>query len=96
MNIHMHIERMIIEGVDLPPAQRHLLQAAVEAELGRLLAAREISTNFKNVGSQVGIVAPVLQLNSSPDAKVLGAQVGASVYSAITGSEQPEKTHGPG
>jgi hypothetical protein len=38
VNVNLHIERLILEGIDLDPAQRPILQAAVEAELSRLIA----------------------------------------------------------
>jgi hypothetical protein len=37
-NIQIYIDRLILDGISVPHSQRPLLQAAVEAELGRLLA----------------------------------------------------------
>ncbi len=38
VNVNLHIERLILDGIDVEPAQRPVLQAVVEAELGRLIA----------------------------------------------------------
>ena len=37
MNINLHIERLILDGLPIEPRQRAQVQAAVEAELARLL-----------------------------------------------------------
>ncbi|MEH1804421.1 hypothetical protein [Nostoc sp.] len=42
MNINIDIEKLVFERMARPPSQRWLLQAPVEAELGRLLAKEEI------------------------------------------------------
>ena len=39
MDIRVHIERLVIEGLPVPPSQRPLIQAALEAELADRLAA---------------------------------------------------------
>lgn len=43
MKITPHIERLVLGGIQLGPGQRPLLQAAVETELARLLAAGELN-----------------------------------------------------
>ncbi len=88
MNIRMHIDRMVLDGVEIAPDQRHVLQAAVEAELIRVLTESGIPADFHRVGNPARILAPPLDLKSSPDAKVFGAQIGAEVYSAITGLDR--------
>ena len=35
MNIKLHIERLVLDGVNIAPGQRHLLQASVTTELTR-------------------------------------------------------------
>ncbi len=37
MNINLHIERLVLDGITLSPGESPLLKAAVEAELTRLL-----------------------------------------------------------
>ena len=88
MNIRMHIDRIVLDGVDIAPHQRHVLQAAVATELSRLLTESGIPAGFQHAGNPALILAPPLHLKSSPDAMVLGAQVGAGVYSAITGLDR--------
>jgi hypothetical protein len=37
MNVDVRIERLVLEGIEVPYHQRTLLQTAVEAELARLI-----------------------------------------------------------
>jgi hypothetical protein len=46
MNINVNIERLVLEGVSVPPSQRPLLQAAVEAELAGLLTAEGLGSEL--------------------------------------------------
>ena len=38
MNINLHIERLMLDGLSIASGEAALVQMAVEAELGRLLA----------------------------------------------------------
>ena len=38
MNIHVHIERLVLDGLPVAPGRGDLVREAVEAELTRLLA----------------------------------------------------------
>lgn len=46
MNIELHIERLTLDGVVVDPGRRFDVQAAVEAELRRLLTAGGVTTEF--------------------------------------------------
>jgi hypothetical protein len=87
MNINLHIERLILDGVNIRPGQRHLLQASVEAELGRLLSKGGISPGLANGGTMPAISAKGFQLGggkeSSNNAMKLGRQIAHSVYGGI-------------
>ena len=83
MNIELHIERLIVEGLPVSYAQRPLLQAAVEAELMRLLAEGGLAEGLAG-----GIMVPslqggVLQLGGASDPAALGVQIAQSVYGSI-------------
>ena len=42
MTVHVHVERLLLDGFELTPAERAHLQNAVEQELARLLAAQNL------------------------------------------------------
>jgi hypothetical protein len=94
MSIRIHIERLILDGLPVQPRDGALFQAAVEAELSRLVTLSGIPSDFQTGGNQARIDAPALQLMSSPDAKVLGAQVGEGIYGAFAGLNQRGQGHG--
>ncbi|MDY6898118.1 MAG: hypothetical protein SWZ49_08560 [Cyanobacteriota bacterium] len=47
MNIKLNIEQIILEGVDVPRSQRPRLQAAVSAELSRLLTEKGVPPHLQ-------------------------------------------------
>ena len=54
MNILVHIDRLVLEGFELAPAQRRHLQAALQAELGDLLSSGGLRGEFASgIGSTV-------------------------------------------
>ncbi len=85
MNINLHIERLILDGLPVEARDSALVQAAVEAELGRLLSERGIPSDLQTDVNQARIPAPTLRLNSSFHAKEIGTQIGAGIYSAFEG-----------
>src|SRR3712207_1240881 len=85
-SIHIHIERLVLDGIALPHAQRPLLQAALEAELARLLAERGLADGLAS-----GIQVPSLRSSAIPLAHPgeparLGAQIAQSVYGSLGAS----------
>jgi hypothetical protein len=83
MNVNLHIERLVLDGVDIAPGQRPLVQAAVEAELARLLAAGGLSPALTEGGALHRVPANAIQLNSGADSADLGRQIAGSVYGGI-------------
>lgn len=62
MNINLHIERLVLDGISLPPGDRPLLQAAMEAELTRLLASSGLSDELHSGGALYGVRTAGIQL----------------------------------
>jgi hypothetical protein len=82
MNINLHIERLVLDGVNIAPGQRHLLQASVETELTRLLTDGGLSASLAQ-----GTVLPRLstggiQLTGNNPTQ-LGRQIAQSVYGGL-------------
>ncbi len=83
MNIELHIERLILDG--LPIEQRHSkeVKAAVEAGLTRLLTENGLSTEGIVGGAVPLLRAEAIQLTNEVGATQLGAQIAQSVYGGI-------------
>ena len=83
MNITVHIERLILDGLAIPPGQRLFLQAAVTAELNRLLTEGGLSSAFLSGGAVPSLRAGNIHLAGDNQPNQLGTQVAQVVYSGI-------------
>lgn len=83
MDIKVHIERLTLDGAAIPHHQFPLLQAAFEAELGRLLAANGLSPGLLAGGAVYRVPAGTIQLSSENNPSVLGQQIAQAVYGGI-------------
>jgi hypothetical protein len=86
MNINLHIERLVLDGLPIEGSQAAHVQAAVETELTRLLTENGLTWDF-----QLGIASPVihassLQLALGSKPAQLGRQIAHSVYSGLGNS----------
>ncbi len=84
MRINVQIDRLVVDGMDLPHSQRPLMQAAFERELSRLLVEQGLSPELSSGIALRSLNAPSIRIanaNKSPGA--FGQQVAESVYGAI-------------
>jgi hypothetical protein len=92
MTIHVHIERLILEGLPLGPGAGARMQAAVEAELARLLAVGStaeggIARAWPEGGAVPAVPAAPIQLNAGARPAEIGVQIARSVYGGIGGKQ---------
>lgn len=83
MNITIHIERLILDGVSVPQRHRPQLQTAIEAELARLLAADGLAAHLRTGGVLSRVTGAELQLQGKDDPVQLGRQIAQAVYRGI-------------
>lgn len=83
MNINLHIERLILDGLPLSPAHRAQVQAAVEAELSRLLTAGGLHHALQSGLAVPSLRADDLRLNADTHPTQLGQQIAQAVYGGI-------------
>ncbi|BBL72821.1 hypothetical protein [Methylogaea oryzae] len=83
MNVNLHIERLILEGLDLPPGQKRLLHAAVEAELARLLSEGGLSSPLTGGGAMPSLAGPSMQFQAGSSPSALGRQIAGALYRGI-------------
>ncbi len=88
MNINIHIERLILDGLPISHSQRPLVQAAIEAELVRLLAADGLTPILQAGGAMPYVPGGSLQLASDGNPHTLGKQIAQAVYGGIGGDKQ--------
>lgn len=83
MNIRLHIERLVLEGLPVPPHQGAVVQAAMEMELGRLLSAGRLSPQVAAGTSFPVLQGGMIQMASLASPVGVGAQIAGAVYSGI-------------
>jgi hypothetical protein len=81
--VRLHVERLVLEGIDLDPAGRPVLQAALEAELGRLLAEGGVNPDLRGGIAVPAVRAAGFELSGDRGAAGLGEQIARSVYGGI-------------
>ena len=82
-NIHLHIERLVLDGVPVNGAQA--LQGAVEAELGRLLAASGLAASLAAGAAVPSLRVGDIRLAAGQGVDVLGGQIAGAVFGGIGG-----------
>jgi hypothetical protein len=84
VNVTVRVERLVLEGFDLTPAERGRLAAALEAELGRQLAEGGLDPQLA-IGGEVGrLAAPPIEVGGL-GAEALGRQIAGALGSQLVG-----------
>jgi hypothetical protein len=83
MNINVHIEQLILDGLTVSHDQQPLVQAAVEAELTRLLAADGLSASLLSGGTLSHVPTGAIELTNEGNSSQLGQQIAQAVYGGI-------------
>ncbi|MBD0372206.1 MAG: hypothetical protein ICV60_15295 [Pyrinomonadaceae bacterium] len=83
MNINLHIERLVLDGMPFSQAQGAAVRAAIEAELGRLLSRGGLHAELHSGIALESVRAPALQLRADSTPKQVGQQIARSIYGGI-------------
>ena len=83
MNVNVHIERLVLDGIDLPRYDRAALKASVSAELARLLADGGLSSSLRAGGAVPSLPAGGIQLAAQSEPTHLGQQIARAVYGGL-------------
>ena len=83
MNVNLHIERLVLEGLRLRPGEHLLVRAAAERELARLLAAGGVGQSLMSGGAAPRLSAGEINLSGEGDARQLGHQIAHAVYGGL-------------
>lgn len=80
MNVNLHIERLILEGIPLATRERGVLETAVTTELTRLISESGLPAGLPASGIVPSIPAGAIQLGSEHNPARLGQQIARAVY----------------
>ncbi len=95
MKINVHIERLVFDGLSVASGEAALVQAAVEVELGRLLASELFAP--ASAFAEAHVAAGEIHIHPGRTAGDLGVEIGRSVFRGLTQSrfglrEQAERS----
>jgi hypothetical protein len=83
MKLNLHIDRLVLEGL---PVNRHdgpRIQAAVTAELHRLIATQGIAEALRQGGAVPSVRAGDLRLGERGSPQRMGTQIARSIYGSL-------------
>lgn len=83
MNIRLHIERLILDGLPLSNAQGRIVQASVESELARLLSENGLSHEFSAGGAVPSVGVKGFQTTDQDSPTHIGRLIARSAYGGI-------------
>jgi hypothetical protein len=83
VNINLHIDHIVLEGLDISWRERSLLQTAVETELARLIGENGLEPGLLSSGSLAAVAGGSVQLSEQPDPIALGRQIAQAVYGGV-------------
>ena len=87
MRVVLEIERLVLEGLPLTPAEAGRLRTAAEGELSRLFGAGPVPARLLRGGAVPSLVAPALDLAPRSKPEAVGIGIARAVHSALVGAE---------
>ena len=83
MNINLHIERLILDGISVESHHRPVLKANLETELGRFLDQNGIAPDLQSGGAFNAMRTDSIDIVKKNEPSHLGKQIARSVYGGI-------------
>lgn len=83
MSVNLHIDRLILDGLPLSPAQGKIVKAAVEKKLSRMLEDSGMRVELQTCGGCYAARTVGISPADGRDAVALGEQIAVAVYRGI-------------
>lgn len=87
MNVRIHIERLVLDGLTLDAANANALQEAIEAGLRTL--ALERGAELAQLSAADRVQAPAITLGSPLAPQTAGAQIASSLWASLVPGGTP-------
>ncbi len=84
MNVNLHIERLILDGLPFEARHRAALQAEIEIELARLLTGNGVASTWQSGGAVPSVRADAIQMTTQSSPEEIGRQIAGSIYGGIS------------
>ena len=83
MRVELHIERLVLDGLEVAPGQGDRLRGAVAAELGRLLRQGALAPALAAGGARPHLAGGVLRPAAEGGGARLGRQIARAAYDGL-------------
>jgi hypothetical protein len=83
VSLQIHVETLILDGVDLPAGEQPHMQASLEAELGRLLAEGGLAPSLAAGGALASLRTSDLSVAPGAGGAQMGRDIARAVYGGI-------------
>jgi hypothetical protein len=83
-DVHLYIDRLILDGLPVDGVQTRQLQTAVESELTRLLTEGSLTEEVYRGGAVPVVGVDGIQLTADATPAQIGMQIAQSIYSGIS------------
>ena len=83
MNINLHIEHLILDGISIGHQQKKALKAAVESALKRQLVGQGIASALQFTSDRQVVKGGLISVKNSHKAENIGQQIANAVYRGI-------------
>lgn len=84
MNMNLHIDSIVFDGIDLAPGDRHQLKHAVASELTSLLTQHDRAPRFRGLSDRPRVLGSTLRYSSSPDAVSLSQRLANAICAGLS------------
>jgi len=85
MNINLHIDRLIIDGIDIGPQQKKELLHALESSLKQQLLAQGAGTAIRSHAHRNSVNGGAINVGTGADPVRLGRMIGKAICKGIDG-----------
>ena len=85
MNIRLHIDELVLEGLPVSQRQGELVMAAVQQELGRLLSSEGMNSQWTSGAAVHAMQGTAIRARDARSPVRLGEQIAGSVVAGMGG-----------
>jgi hypothetical protein len=83
MNVNLHIERLVLDGVGIEPGQRDSLQAAIESELRRRFRSGALGSDLVAGAALPHLNAAQIRTTVQVRTADLGQQIAGAIHEGL-------------
>ena len=83
MNVRLHIDRLVLDGIAVPEAARPELREAVERELARLIGEGGVSASFETGTAWPAVDGGDIRIDRGASADDLGTRIAGALYGGL-------------